>query len=151
MNPHTLQIAEGAITRALVPESERMRFLPWLFPGKANAMPGFLYGELVTFRFAEWLCPSYRGALWSFYRLSNGGGYLAPDLSEDAVAVSWSDNGFSGTMTPDALGVVASIFALNTMFVQAPYHAVLYAERLDLLKDYASEHPEAGLIFRAID
>ncbi|AOX21527.1 antirestriction protein [Kozakia baliensis] len=137
------------ITRTLVPESRRSRFLPQLFPGRIRGLPGFLWGEAQLYDVAKKLCPDYRGGFWSFYRLSNTGLYAAPEMECATVTVRWADNFFDGEMSPDAFGIVATLFALSAACCVS--QSDLLAGRYDTLRDFAAEHDERNLIFRAID
>lgn len=100
------------------------------------------------------LSQDYKGGLWHFYELSNGGFYLAPNKTE-RMRVEVDGNGFDGAMSADAAGIVATLFALNHLV------ALVYEEggpELDklsdhyyFLRDFALGHPEAVTILRAID
>ncbi len=56
-------------------------------------------------------------------------------------------NGFSGELSAEAAGIVACLFALCAFAEESEQGA----EHYHLLRDFAMDHPEAGLIFRAID
>ncbi|WP_147061408.1 antirestriction protein, partial [Kozakia baliensis] len=122
---------------------------PQLFPGRIRGLPGFLWGEAQLYNFAQKLCPDYRGGFWSFYRLSNTGLYAAPEMERATVPVQWADNFFDGEMSPDAFGIVATLFALSAACCVSPSDVL--AARYDTLRDFAAEHDERNLIFRAID
>ncbi len=128
------------ITRRLVPESGRLRFFPRFFGAK------FIHGERLIYAWARILCPDYGGGFWQFYTLDNGGFYVALDTSKP-MRVAVDGNGYDGTMSADAAGIVITLFVLGRMavdFESATDH--YYA-----LREFASEHPEAGAIFAAID
>jgi hypothetical protein len=63
---------EIVIAAALVPDEERMEFLPSVF-GRL-----MMEGESRVYTWAEELSLAYQGGYWEFYRLSNGGFYMAP-------------------------------------------------------------------------
>ncbi|MFN7506335.1 MAG: antirestriction protein [Limnobacter sp.] len=103
--------------------------------------------ELRVFSFMSWLAPAYRGGVWEFYDLSNGGMYMAPKTGPLRIEVP--TNGFEGTLSADAAGIVATLFALCYLCETRDdercidyYHA---------LREFASEHGEISLIFSAID
>ncbi|KXB09722.1 antirestriction protein (plasmid) [Xylella fastidiosa] len=98
------------------------------------------------------LCKHYSGALWHYYRLSNGGFYMAPDLDE-LLEVQVDGNGFNGKMSADAAGIVATLFGLNHLVTEvAERDAVeVLIKRHELLYEFAIGHPEATAIFDAID
>lgn len=128
------------ITRTLVPESQRLRFFPRFFGSK------FLHGENLIYAWARGLCPDYNGGFWHFYTLDNGGFYVAPDR-KDAMRIVVDGNGYDGTMSADAAGIVITLFALGRLAV----HFESATDHYYALRDYASEHAENAAIFAAID
>lgn len=132
-----------AVTATEVPQFQRMRFLPDCFGER-----WMLNGEMAVFEWMRTLCASYSGAYWKFFRLSNGGFYMAVDQTEP-MSLALDSNGFTGEVSADAAGIVATLFALSHLahktregrFVDA-FHALL---------DFADGHPEGRLIFAAID
>jgi hypothetical protein len=134
----------STITRAIVPEDHRADFVDALF---GIAYP--LQLEPAVFTFASKLSSTYRGAYWSMYALSNRGWYMYPD-DDDLVAVR-CDNGYEGTMTADAFGVVCVLYAFSHLSFGDNAMANTYARHYHLLRDFAAEHGEAAAIFAAID
>jgi hypothetical protein len=132
------------ITAHLVPDHERLSITADLF--------GFFFPmklEPAIYHFADRLSEDYRGGYWTFYHLSNGGFYMAPD-DEKCFKVS-SMNGFEGILSADALGIAVCLYAYSHLsFGEGPF-AESCAEHYHRLLDYACEHPEAGLILRVID
>lgn len=129
-------------TASLVPEAKRMAFLPNCF-GRY-----FLMGEVLVYGWLDRLSADYSGGCWEFYTLSNGGFYLAPKIGQ-RLRMAVEGNGFEGELSPDAAGIVATLFALNQLAFETRddhlidcYHA---------LRDFALEHAEAALIAQAID
>lgn len=124
-----------------VAQAERMNFLPQFFgPLLTNTVESYVYD------FMRFLCKTYSGGYWEFYRLSNGGCYMAP-LMESKMHVSVNTNFFEGEMSADAAGIVACLFAYSHL-------AFSYAdmsERYHNLREYALDHDEASLIFQATD
>ncbi len=133
------------ITRKLLPVNLRTSITADLF--------GVHYPfrlEPAIFGLAENLSEDYTGAYWDMYTLSNGGFYMCPS-SEDLFSVS-SMNGFQGQMSADALGITACLFAYNHLsFCRIDGFEEVCAKHYDLLRDFMLEHPEAGVILRAID
>lgn len=132
---------EKKITATKVSDDARMEFLPTVF-GKH-----FLTGETLVYHFMGKLCCDYEGSMWEFYSLSNGGFYLAPRIEK--MYLAWADNYFEGAASGDAAGIIASLFAINTLanktgedkMIDAYYH----------LLDFACQHPESSTILSAID
>lgn len=96
------------------------------------------------------LSREYTGGYWQFYALSNGGFYMAPD--DDTKFSVTCENGFEGTMSADALGVTACLYAYSHLsFTDSPDFAEKCAQQYHLLREFMFEHPEAKIILRAID
>ena len=82
-----------------------------------------------------------------FYDLSNGGFYIAPE-NGGKMRLVWPGNYFDGEMSPDAAGIVATLYALNVFAEQAgPYFSDKYTQ----LYEFMRLHPEAEVIRAAID
>lgn len=96
------------ITATLVPEASRMDVA-----GKHFGIRFPLTVEPMIFQFATQLAPAYGGGYWSFYKLSNGGFYMAPNLDKSFQVIA--DNGFSGTMSAEALGITACLYAFSNL------------------------------------
>ena len=58
-------------------------------------------------------------------------------------------NGFEGSMSADAAGIAACLFALSHLSFQIPDESI--ARHFHLLRDFALEHAEASAILAAID
>ena len=96
------------------------------------------------------IAAEYDGAYWEFYSLSNGGFYMAPSLTK-LYAVSCV-NGFEDTLSADALGITACLYAYSHLsFSSNTALAELCANQYHLLREFMLEHNEAGAIWRAID
>src|SRR5690554_1257973 len=98
---------EEKITATMVSEEGRMAFLPRVAGNQ------FLKLEGLIFHFMGKLCCDYEGSTWEFYDLSNGGFYLAPRIEK--MYLAWADNYFEGAASGDAAGIIASLFAINTL------------------------------------
>jgi len=138
---------ENPVSSSLVADSNRLNFLPTYFGGEL-----MLIGEMLVYQTADELCPDYKGGYWLFHELSNGCFYMAPD-SDAPVRISVAGNYFDGVMSPDAAGVVISLFAMNKLIsaMHGQHDVDALIDRYHFLRDFASEHAEAGLIFAAID
>lgn len=135
---------DTTISATLVAEDQRLNFLPRFFGEKF-----MMIGERAVFDWMGRLCPDYNGGYWNFYTLSNGGFYMAPKC-QSAMKISVDGNGFDGEISADAAGIVTTIFALDYLANRTNNYR--YVDLMDSLKDYAFKyHPEAGLIYRAID
>lgn len=106
--------------------------------------------EPTIYSFAERLSEDYSGGYWEFYTLSNGGFYMTPHADEP-FNVS-SDNGYEGTLSEVAFGIVVCLYAYSHLsFSAKPQLAEVCAQQFHWLRDYALDHPEAGAILAAID
>jgi hypothetical protein len=130
------------ITAKLVPEHERLDFLPRKVPGRYLEFEFTVYGNMD--RIAE----AYGGGMWDFFELSDGGFYIAPS-GDGKYEVVVETNGYSGSMSHEAAGIVASLFALNSLCWR--YEDSRYIKLFHQLRDYACEHVEANEILGAID
>lgn len=130
------------IQAVVVSENQRLSFLPKYFGNHMFAAEQGIYNTLSK------LCASYHGAYWNYYKLSNGGFYLAPSLDKNLDMVVDS-NGYSGTLSADAAGVIVSLYVINHLCWLEESEPLI--NRYYLLRDYAAEHTEADEIFSAID
>jgi hypothetical protein len=132
----------NVITATLVPEKQRLGTLPRYFGARLTR------AEMLVYHWMGALCRDYSGGYWDFYALSNGGFYMAP-AREGRLRVRVDGNGFDAEMSANGAGLVAVLFALCQLaneteedrFIQL-YHQV---------RDYVAFHPEARLVYRAID
>lgn len=135
------------VTASRVSDDSRTDFLPFYFGTRR-----MLRGEALVFGWMDRLCKTYSGGYWNFHTLSNGGFYLAPDRP-DAMRLEVEGNGFSGDVSADAAGVVATLFALcqlsEELYGTDDADAVI--ENYHRLREFVDGHAEAGAIFRAID
>ena len=99
------------------------------------------------------LCPTYNGGFWEFSQLSNGGFFMEPCV-KGPLYMCCLGNGFDGSLSSQAAGIVACLFAYSHL----SHHDKLtdtqrntLIEHFHSLRNFAGEHPEAALIFAAID
>ena len=130
-------------TVRVLDEDERMAFLPRLFGPTL-----MIIGEYAVYDVMGKLSTDYRGGFWMFKEVSNGALYMSPDTTGD-MTVQWDGNGYDGIMSPDAAGLVATLFALSHL--SCDYRTDGLADAYCLLADFAASHAEAGAIFGAID
>ena len=130
------------ITATVVKNSLRLKFLPRYFGARYMLdVENMLYNELGN------LCAEYQSGYWEFYELSNGGCYAAPRGHEFKLVAR---NGFEGTVSADAAGIVAMLYALS--FLSFDHRDIeVFPMRYHQLRNFALEHAEAYAILRAID
>lgn len=131
------------ITATLFPDYERLCFTPQLFG--PSLMPS---GEFLVIDVHDQMTRRSNSGYWNYYKLSNGGFYMAPEKAE-LLRIQWPGNGFDDMLTSDASGVVATLFTLNFMLheFRAKHLETMYWK----LEDFARGHPESQKIRRAID
>jgi len=106
--------------------------------------------EPFVFAMAEEMGHEYRGGLWQFYSLSNGGFYMSPDF--DTKFTVSCENGFEGNLSADALGITACLYAYSHLsFSDNQKFSEICAQQYHWLREYMLEHPEARGILGAID
>lgn len=94
------------------------------------------------------LSRNYTGGYWNMYGLSNGGFYMAPD-SDAPFRVSCM-NGYEGTLSADAFGLVVCLYAYSNLSFSEEL-ADICGEQFHLLREYMFEHQEVKAILAAID
>lgn len=130
------------VTAQLVGEGDRLEFLP-----KHFGVKHMLDGERLVYAYMGKFCSGYSGGYWHFYELSNGGFYLAPKQDEPMSLAM--DNHFKGDLSPDAAGIVASLYAINHLANSTRQDSLIDAYHL--LRYFAALHPEGASIMGAID
>jgi hypothetical protein len=128
-----------SIAAQLVPDSERMAFLPNHFGPRL-----MLLGELAVYGWLDRFSEDYQGGYWHYYEVL-GSFYLAP-AGYDKLRIVWPLNWCDRSMPADAAGVVATLYAL----CEQPQGADL-VEKYYALRNFAGKHAEASAIFVAID
>ena len=131
--------------RELLSDSERI------------ALPAELFGTLnfpfkvepTIFNMANMLAADYRGGFWDMYQLSNGGWYMCPSSAESFTVTS--QNGYSGQLTADALGITACLFAFSHLSFGLGDLAERCAEQYQWLRELALDHAESRAILAACD
>jgi len=136
---------ETNVTRELVAEAHRSDHVNQLF---GIHFPMQL--EPFIYTVAGQMAPEYKGGYWQFYSLSNGGFFMAPDA--DRTFTVSCDNYYTGTLSADALGIVACLYAYSHLsFSRNEKVGRMYARHYHLLREYMCEHPEVAEILGAID
>lgn len=134
---------DGAVT-ALKVESvrERMACLPQLVGLDCVLLEHAIYDSLRA------LSPEYGGGFWEYYRLSNGGFYMAPEHAA-SFRILCEGNGFTGTVSAQAAGIIACAMAYSHLSFRA--HGERFAHAYEKLSEFICLHPEARAIRAALD
>lgn len=128
---------------SLVPDAERMTFLPRFF-----GLHHLLKGEFLVYGWMGNLCQDYSGGFWNFYTLKNGGFYMAP-AGAKRLRVMCCGNGFDGEMSAEAAGIVATLFTLSQLSFETELDR--FSDLFHALRAFAASHLEASAILSAID
>ena len=131
------------IVATAVSEAARLNFLPRHFGKRMMEVETYIFNRFTT------LCKSYRGGYWEFYDLSNGGCYLAL-RSQTPLDLDINSNGFQGTVSADAAGIIVTLFTLCELAFRHENEEI-FSTRFHQLRDFATTHAEHALIFQAID
>ena len=106
--------------------------------------------EPAIYSIAANIAAEYDGAYWEFYSLSNSGFYMAPSLTK-LYEVSCI-NGYEGTLSADALGITACLYAYSHLsFSSNQVFAETCANHYHWLREYMLQHSEASSTPSAID
>lgn len=111
MNTQNHQFAEHtAITASVVPDELRIGFWPQHF----GSIPQWITLEPRIFAWMDRLCADYRGGIWRFSTLSNGGAFMAPESEHDEKWILFNNmNGNGAELTSEAAGIVACLMAYS--------------------------------------
>jgi len=135
-------MSDETIYRNPVHADERLDAMPEKFGNKTIMIEFAIYDSLKS------ICAHYSGGFWMFYRLSNGGFYMAPD-DENWYEIVCPGNGYTGTLSADAAGITACLYAYSS--VSMAYGDDNVIDAYHQLLAWAKTHPEADKIFAAID
>ena len=105
--------------------------------------------EMFIYAMTSKLSDDYSGGYWHFYTLSNSGFYMAPSgYSHFQV---YSENGFEGFMSADALGITACLYAYSHLSFGEDEFSETCAMQYHLLREFMLDHAAARSILAAID
>jgi hypothetical protein len=139
-----VQTDDVTITATIVPQDQRPGFLGRYLGGAA------FIGEMMLFQFMDRLCPSYKGGMWEFIELSNGA--MFPKMSQEKVDCAWPDNFSEAKVTPQAAGIVVTLFTLSHLSFRLKGDALEKVCALyENLREYMYGHPEARSIIALTD
>lgn len=130
------------ITAESIPESERMQALPFYFKNHMLAVEKQIYSCMHQF------CQGHNGGFWDFYRLDNGGFYMACH-SKARYFLSSPMNEYQKIVDADTAGMIVCLYAYN--FLCCKTESDILIEQYYKLLDYVHFHPHAQEIFKAID
>lgn len=105
--------------------------------------------EPYIYNLASSMSQQYQGGYWEFYQLSNGGFYMG---LADGVYPVCCHNGYAGSLTGDALGIVVCMYAFSHFsFSDNDILSCTCSSKFHQLREYALDHPEGGAILMSVD
>ena len=139
---NTEQVCDVIVTASEIKDEDRLYVLPHYFGAFMMTVEASIFncmGEISS---------DYKGGIWKFNVLSNGGFYMSPEFDGN-MKISVEGNYFEGLLSPDAAGIVACLFTYSRMsFTPEASHI---GQQFHLLREFALDHKEAAQIFSAID
>ncbi|MDX7789003.1 antirestriction protein [Aeromonas caviae] len=112
---------------------------------------GAIFMENLVFSFMDQLCAEYQGGSWEYCEDSlTGTWYMRPVDTSQSIHIAVFGNFFDEKVSPDAAGVIVTLFALNTLCYRFQNEPKVF-EAFERLKEFAAKHQEGGAIYRAID
>ncbi|HAU5592541.1 TPA: antirestriction protein [Citrobacter amalonaticus] len=137
---------QTAITASPVSDELRIGFWPQHF----GSIPQWITLEPRIFAWMDRLCADYRGGIWHFSTLSNGGAFMAPESDHDEKWTLFNSmNGNGAELTSEAAGMVACLMAYSHHACRTECDAM--TEHYYRLRDFAINHPECSAIMHLID
>ncbi|MBN3102239.1 antirestriction protein [Dickeya dadantii] len=134
------------MTVTQVPDEQRIHFWPKHF----GCIPQWITLEPSIFAWLERFCADYSGGIWSFYTLSNGGVFMAPEVDSDDTWRLFNDlNGNDAEMSAEASGIAVCLIAYSHHACRTESKAM--TTHYYRLRDYARQHSESSAILRIID
>ncbi|EMO4507150.1 antirestriction protein [Klebsiella michiganensis] len=137
---------QTAITASPVSDELRIGFWPQHF----GSIPQWITLAPRIFAWMDRLCADYRGGIWHFSTLSNGGAFMAPESDHDEKWTLFNSmNGNGAELTSEAAGMVACLMAYSHHACRTECDAM--TEHYYRLRDFAINHPECSAIMHLID
>ena len=135
--------AEIELTATRVADADRLRVLPQYCGARY-----MIATENAVYNWMSCLVTGYEVGLWDFYEVSNGTFFMVP-CGEKNYNVEFAPNYYSGQMSAEAVGITATLYALNQMANHTAQHHII--ELYYALREFAKAHFESAEIMRAID
>lgn len=131
------------VRESLIPSEKMLEAIIRHFRFRTTAV------EMAVYAYMRHLCPDYDGGMWSYYELSNGGFYMAPEGERFYNLVS--PNGYEDAMTYKEAGITACIFAFSAL--AAKYQSEPLCDHYEWLQEYVGycDNKSTQKIFAAID
>jgi len=143
-NAHLKQpVRELVITADKVTNDvERLQCLPDIAERDCVALEHSIYDMLRI------LSVDYDGGSWHYYRLSNGGFYMAPQELK-AYRIRCDGNFFEGEVSANTAGIIATAMAYSHLSFSP--RGSRFAHAHELLSEFIFQHPDVRTIRAALD
>jgi len=136
----------NVITVSSISDEQRLDFWPQHF----GRIPQWILIEPRIFSWMDRFCEDYRGGIWQFYTLSNGGAFMAPETADGEKWTLFNNmNGNRAEMTSEAAGIAVCLIEYSHHACRTECDAM--TDHYYRLRDYALVHPEFRAIFAIID
>lgn len=142
--------AAPQLTRRKMSDSEVLHFRTPYYPMFGPGEPF----EAALFTLFNSMCEEYTGGFWTYFMLSSGAWYLAPD---DEGPYRLKDHaGHKHEMSKDGAGLLATLYVLNVLSWK--YHADgdkvrrdAATEHYHALRMYTYAHPDSAAIWAVLN
>ena len=133
-----LAISATKVTSA----TERLQCLPEVAGRDYVVLEHTIYDILST------LSADYDGGFWEYYRLSNGGFYMAPQDAK-SFRIFCDGNGFAADICANTTGIIVTAMAYDHL-TRRP-RGSCFARAYQLLAEFVFQQSDAGTIRAALD
>lgn len=130
------------LAASIVPDNRRLSIFPQYLGCKY-----MLAGENLIYRWMHTLWPAYSGGYWTMLEIGNGTFYMRLEVAGPVDMTA--ENGNARRVSADAAGLVATLYAFNTLACNTEDDAMI--EQYHRLFDFARTHPEYEAIRSLID
>ena len=122
--------------------AERLQCLPEVAGRDCVVLEHTVYDML------SMMSEDYDGGFWEYFRLSNGGFYMAPKTNK-SFRMFGLGNGFKGEVSANTAGLIATAMAYSHLSFR--HRGECFARAYELLSCFIFQQPDAGIIRAALD
>lgn len=110
--------------------------------------------ENAIFDLMRKLCSDYHGGGWSYFELSNGGWYMAPDDEEEYILEDWA--GRPCVLSADGAGLAITMYLVNHLSWMyhhegQPVKSKAADDHYHALRFFSYQHPDMVAIWEVLD
>lgn len=133
-----LAITANKVTNA----NDRLQCLPEIAGRDCVVLEHTIYDTL------SMLSADYDGGFWNYFRLSNGGFYMAPKESR-SFRIRCVENSFECNVSANTAGIIATAMAYSDLLFRR--RGSCFARAYELLSEFIYQQSDAGTIRAALD